>query len=347
MVTNKKLIYALLFGSVASISLPAAAAYGIQIDDQNKLIFGGYIKADVRYVDGDVAYQDQWTGAGTPLEESASQFRLFANETRFNTKYIHGDLVGFIEMDFFGGGGNQVISNAAQPRLRHAFIKYKNVTAGQTWSTLMNTSAIGETADFGGSMMGISFIRQGQIRYTRDGLQLSIENPESFGGDTANDKLPDLIGKYTFKGDWGNVSIAGLARQLNTAGGKTENALGLSIAGRINTFGKDDLRFQIHKGELGRYVGTAAVKDLVGEEVEDTTAYNIAYRHFWSETVRSTLFYGHIEGDVSRNETSQWGMNLFTNLTKKLSMGLEVGNYSIDHADSDSTYGQLSIRYAL
>ncbi|TKB51321.1 hypothetical protein FCL40_01830 [Ferrimonas sediminicola] len=337
-----------LVTSLAAMATPALAAYEIQLNDNDKLVFGGYIKADVRYVDGDVAYQDQWTGGGKGLDESASQFRIFANETRFNTKYIHGDLVGFIEMDFFSGdAGNQVISNSLRPRLRHAFVKYKNITAGQTWSTFMNTSAIGETADFGSTMMGISFIRQGQIRYTNGGLELAMENPESFGGDTANDKLPDLIAKYTFKGDWGNVSVAGLARQLNTTGGESENALGFSVAGRINTFGKDDLRFQVHKGELGRYVGTAAVKDLVGEEVEDTTAYNIAYRHFWNETVRSTLIYGHIEGDVSGKETSQWGVNLFKNFTKELSMGLEVGNYSIDHEDKDSMYGQFSIRYAL
>ncbi|WP_090361303.1 DcaP family trimeric outer membrane transporter [Ferrimonas sediminum] len=344
---NNKLKPALFFGLVTSISLPADASYEVQIGEQDTLIFGGYIKADVRYVDGNVAYKDQWTGAGTPLDQSASQFRIFANETRFNTKYIHGDLVGFIEMDFFGDGGNQIISNSTQPRLRHAFIQYQNVLAGQTWTTFMNTSAIGESADFGGSMMGISFVRQGQIRYTNGGLQLALENPESFGGDTANDKLPDVIVKYTFKGDWGNVSIAAVGRQLNTTGGNTETAVGGSIAGRIYTFGKDDLRIQYHQGELGRYVGTAAVKDLVGEQVEDTTAYNVAYRHFWTESLRSTLLYGHIEGDVSGNETSQWGVNLFTNLTPELSVGAEVGNYSIDHEDKDAFYGQFSVRYAL
>ncbi|SDK44082.1 hypothetical protein SAMN04488540_1383 [Ferrimonas sediminum] len=336
-----------LVSAVAAVTSPAFAGYEIELNDNDKLIFGGYIKVDARYVDGDVAYKDQWTGGGAGLEESASQFRIFANETRFNTKYIHGDLTGFIEMDFFGGGGNQIISNSINPRLRHAFIKYQEILAGQTWSTFMNTSAIGETADFGSTMMGISFIRQGQLRYTKGGLQLSLENPESFGGDTANDKLPDVIAKYTFKGDWGNVSVAAIGRQLNTDGGNTETAIGGSIAGRINTFGKDDLRFQYHQGELGRYVGTAAVKDLVGEEVEETTAYNVAYRHFWTESLRSTLIYGHIKGDVSGNETSQWGVNLFNNLTPELSMGLEVGNYAIDHEDKDSFYGQFSIRYAL
>ena len=81
-------------------------------------------------------------------------------------KYTHGDVMGFIEMDFWGGGGNEIVSNSANPRIRHAFIKYKDVLAGQTWSTFMNTSAIPESADFAGATLGLVFIRQGQVRYT-------------------------------------------------------------------------------------------------------------------------------------------------------------------------------------
>lgn len=183
----------------------AMAGYDFNVGDDGKLSFGGYLKVDARYVNGDVAYRDFWIGTGTPLEESASQFRIFANESRFNTKYVHGDVMGFIEMDFLGGGGNQVVSNSAHPRLRHAFIKYKDLTVGQTWTTFMNTSAIPETADFAGATVGLAFVRQGQIRYDMGGFQVSIENPESDGGDTANDDLPDVVARYNFKGDWGNV----------------------------------------------------------------------------------------------------------------------------------------------
>lgn len=209
----------------------AMAGYDFNVGDDGKLSFGGYLKVDARYVNGDVAYRDFWIGTGTPLEESASQFRIFANESRFNTKYVHGDVMGFIEMDFLGGGGNQVVSNSAHPRLRHAFIKYKDLTVGQTWTTFMNTSAIPETADFAGATVGLAFVRQGQIRYDMGGFQVSIENPESDGGDTANDDLPDVVARYNFKGDWGNVSISALGRRLNTLGGNSETAFGGSIAG--------------------------------------------------------------------------------------------------------------------
>jgi hypothetical protein len=337
----------LLASSIMAATTSAFAGYQIDLTENDKLTFGGYIKIDARYVDGDVAYRDFWIGDGAPLAQDASQFKIFANETRFNTKYVHGDVTGFIEMDFWGGGGNEIISNSANPRIRHAFVKYKDLTVGQTWSTFMNTSAIPESADFAGATTGLVFIRQGQVRYNVGNFQVSLENPESWGGDTANDSVPDVIARYDFKGDWGSVSVSGLARQLNTTLGNSESAFGASVAGRIKTTGKDDIRFQIHKGELGRYVGVAAAKDLYGEEVEDVTSVLVAYRHFWNETLRSTVLYGKVEGDVSDRERSQWGVNLFKDLTKELAIGVEVGNFSIDELDKDSTYVQATMRYML
>jgi hypothetical protein len=339
----------LLAGGLLAISAAANAGYEIKLSEEDKISFGGYIKIDARYVDGDVAYKPFWLGAGTAvaLPESQSQFNLFANETRFNMKYTHGDVMGFIEMDFWGGGGNEIISNSANPRIRHAFIKYKDVTVGQTWTTFMNTSAIAETADFAGPAMGLAFIRQGQVRYTSGNFQVSLENPFTFGGNGDIDNVPDVIAKYSFKGDWGNVSVAGLARQLHTTLGNTETGIGYSVAGRIKAFGKDDLRFQVHGGNVGRYVGVVSAMDVVGEEAEETTAYTAAYRHFWTEDLRSTLAYGHAEADISGMESTQWSVNLFKNLTKQLAIGFEVGNYTRDDQDVDSNYAQASLKYVL
>ena len=212
---------------------------------------------------------------------------------------------------------------------------------------MVNTSALAEAADFGGPLNAAAFIRQGQIRYTQGNFQVAVENPESDKGDPSQDSMPDIIAKYTFKGDWGNVSIAGLARQLNTLGGNSESAFGYGIAGKINTFGKDDLRFQYHGGETGRYVGVVAARDLVGEEVEETTSYMVAYRHFWTEDIRSTAFYGNTTTDVSDADRTHWGVNVFKNYTKELSFGLEVGNFESADQDADSDYVQFSAKYVL
>jgi len=337
----------LLLASSLLIASNANAGYDIQVTDEDKISFGGYIKIDARYVDGDVAYRPFWIGTGAALPESKSQFNLNAAETRFNIKYTHGDVMGYLEMDFLGGGGNEIISNSHHPRLRHAFIKYKDLTVGQTWSTFMNTSAIPESADFAGATVGLVFIRQGQIRYTMGNFQVSVENPESWGGEASDDNVPDVVARYNMKGDWGSVSFSALARQLNTTLGNSENAFGASIAGRIKTSGKNDLRFQFHKGELGRYVGVAFTPDLAGEEVEDITSYLVAYRHFWNESLRSTVLYGKAESDITERNRSQWSVNLFKNVTKQLAIGGEIGQFKMDDANADSNYAQLSFRYTL
>jgi hypothetical protein len=389
---NNKFKKLLLASSILVATGAANAGYEIKLGEEDKISFGGYIKVDARYVDGDLAHTQYWGGAllHPAAGESKSQLNLNANETRFNMKYTHGEVMGFIEMDFYGAassGGtvaNEKISNSSNPRLRHAFVKYKDVLVGQTWSTFMNTSAIPETADFAGPAMGLVFIRQSQVRYTMGNFQVALENPYTWGG-SANgslDDVPDVIARYNFKGDWGNVSVSGIARQLNTGGtaavaaapavtvlatngdtviitpavvgvtsatNDTETAIGYSVAGRLKTIGKDDLRFQIHGGEVGRYVGVGATVDLdkTGKKAEETTAYIVAYRHFWSEDLRSTVAYANSKADTTDIEATQWSVNLFKNLTKQLSVGVEVGNFSRDDQDADSDYAQLSLKYVL
>ena len=325
----------------------AHAGYKVDINDKSSITFGGYIKVDSRFVTGDIAYRDFWIGNGTVLPEDQSQFRIFADETRFNTKYVNGDVTGFIEMDFLGGGGNQVVSNSSKPRIRHAFIKYKDFTVGQTWTTFMNTSAIPETADFAGATVGLAFIRQGMVRYSKNGFQVALENPESSGGDSSKDSMPDVVGRYDFKGDWGTVSVSGLARELVTQMGRKEMAMGGSVAGKIMIGEKDDFKFQAHFGEVGRYIGVGATPDVIGEEVEDVTSYLGAYRHFWTDTMRSNVFYGKITTDIMDIDRSQWGVNIFEDLTKDLTVGFEVGKFLMKRPDADAFYGQLSLRYML
>ncbi|MEW6997355.1 DcaP family trimeric outer membrane transporter [Colwelliaceae bacterium BS250] len=343
---------------LALLAGSAQAGYTFKINETDSITFGGYIKVDARYTDGDVPYRDFWIGSGGGSEDK-SQIKLFANESRINTKFVHGDVTGFIEMDFYGGGGNEVISNSSNPRMRHAFIKYEKFTFGQTWTTFMNTSSLAETADFGGPQVAEAFVRNTLIRYTNGGLELAIENPETWGSednpeltpDPANDDFPDLIAKYSFKGDWGNVSVAGLARVLNvidaTGDEDTESAVGISVAGKINVFAKDDIRFSVSTGNLGRYVGITAATDLYNGEVEESTSVMAAYRHFWTETVRTSVFFGNTTTEESDRDRSHYGVNIFKNYTKELSYGFEVGNYVVDDQDSESLYAQFSAKYVL
>lgn len=355
----------------------AFAGYTLDLGDDNKLTFGGYIKADVRYVDGDLKYQDYWRG-NNPGFEDTSKTHFNVKESRFNTKYQHGDVTAFIEMDLYGGDGNEVATNSTNPRLRHAFVKYKGWMAGQYWTTFTPLKAFPDALDFGGAIVGEVFIRQPMIRYTAGGFSVALENPETWGGDSptglnvagggstnidAEESLPDLVAAYAFKGDWGEVQAGVLVRQLeqgdnDTASGRDkldETAVAGNIGGRIN-LGKDDIRFQVNVGESGRYVGAGMVNDIVidpktGKKViEDTTAFTVAYRHLWSDKWRSSLYYGEATTDTLDLDRSHWGVNLIRQMTPALSVGAEAGQFSVDDdigENGDSTYFQMSVKFSI
>ena len=120
--------------------------------------------------------------------------------------------------------------------------------------------------------------------------------------------------------------------------------------------GKDDFRFQATFGEAGRYVAAGLTPDIVVEPsddqmaVESTIAYAVSYRHFWTDTMRSTAFYGAAETDVLERKRSHWGINLIDSITDHLDVGVELGNYAIDDANIDgidSHYLQFSATYKL
>ena len=340
-----------------------------QGEKQTKVLIGGYGKVDICHVSGDVAYQDYWLAnfsGGAAQDTSHTAFNV--KESRVNLTVQHGDIKGFVEMDFYGGGGNEVVSNSSNPRLRHLYIQYKNWMAGQNWTTFMPLHALPESLDFGGPHAGEVFIRQTQLRYTHGAWQFAIENPETNGdGDVGSsvsgvgvtdaqadkdESLPDFIARYNYKADWGMVSVAVLLRQVDQ-GGLDKTATAFNIAAKINTVGKDDLRFQVTSGDAGRYVAAGITPDIVTAEgkqtaeVESTVAYAIAYRHFWTPKLRSSVFYGSASTDVLERKRSHFGANLITSYNEYLDLGVELGNFSVDDEGMqsiNSNYLQFSAK---
>ena len=365
---NKKVVLGALLTSTGILSTAAMAdPFIIDFKNGDNMKFGGYIKADARYVSGDLNYQDYWIG-NNPGAVDTSKLGLNIKESRFNISYTHGDWTGFIEMDFYGGGGNEIISNSTHPRLRHAYVKNENWLIGQTWSTFMPLAALVESLDFGGPHVAEGFIRQVQIRYTVGNWQFALENAQTFGDSDGNgqsgnvgvtgsnadpdSKLPDFVARYNFKGDWGQASVAGLVKKVDQ-GGIDEVATALSFSGRINSVGKDDIRFQVSLGEPGRYVGTTLATDIVvdpvsGEtKVEETTAWYVGYRRVWNEEYRSTIFYANGETDILGHDRSHYAVNLIKQFTPKLTVGVEFGKYVVDDGglDLDSSYLQTSVKF--
>jgi hypothetical protein len=313
---------------------------------------GGFIKTNARIVEGDLAYQHSWTGSATP-ENNTRRNQISAQESRLNMTIIPKiaespeTAKGFIEIDFSASGqGDTNFSNSYSPRLRHAYIQYAGLTAGQNWTSLINTQSFAETSDLGGTLVGQAMVRQSIIRYQNNNWMFAIENPSTYGTDingdnisTAQDILPDIIMRYDNHWQNGLLSFSALGRELNTGADKNNKkwVLGGSIAGKISIGSKDDIRFQFHYGKLGRYVGTSAANDVYLGEAETTIAGMLAYHHVWSEAYRSNFVYGWTQTKLSDANRYHWCANVFTQLSPYLTMGIEIGRFQQEADASNST----------
>lgn len=332
-------------------SAPSFADYSVAINDDHKLSFGGYFKADFRNVNGDLAYRDFWTGNNI-VKPDTNETRFNVRESRFNIKYQNQAIKAVLEWDFYDdqnpSGSTETITGGHSLRLRHAYIDYDKWRVGQTWSTFVPLVSIADALDFGGAHVGQTFIRQSQVRYTTGGLEVALENPSTQSG--ISQSVPDVVARYTVKGDWGQMAVAGLMRTLDNGDDPTAadgSQFAYNIHGRIKTFGKDDFRFSYNDGRSGRYVSPGAnINDLAKDgDIHKTQAYTLAYRHFWTETWRSSLYYGDVKIDELDVERNHWGLNLIKNITQHFSLGGEVGRYQTESAESD--YFQISAKYIL
>ena len=149
------------------------------------------------YVRGDFIYdtrQDLGDSFGATFISGGpdrEHVRLHARQSRFRigsrSRTAVGEVRTVIEGDFFGFGGDELVSNSDALRLRLAWGEW-NITpnvrlrVGQDWSNFMNLFAGPTTVDFNGPL-GIAFIRQAQVRltYEEEGwlFAVAVENPET------------------------------------------------------------------------------------------------------------------------------------------------------------------------
>lgn len=351
---------------------------------------GGYVKLDAittYYHNGTVsplsALRDFHIPGAIPVGDKDENLYtdFHAKESRLNlqtvTKFDDGrEIKGYLEMDFLlSPGGDERVSNSYSPRLRHFYFATGPWLFGQTWMTFMIV-VLPDDLDFIGSPEGTTFGRQAQVRYSRNGWQLALENGETtvtpcLGGPrvvTGTAQMPDFVIRRNFKGDKGSVSAAGIVRQLNyrDEGADIDDAeagFGLSVGAEVNTVGKDDLRVMVTAGRgLGRYLGlnfaNAAAVDSTGKmEAIDEVAGFVAYRHFWNDQWRSTVNASFCHADnpidltgvkVNRNAQS-YSANLLYAPVPAWTIGVEY-TYAMRELEdgTDGRYDrvQFSARYS-
>lgn len=328
--------------------------------------FAGYVKADAisqrtsgGQLPGNSILRDFLIPGAIPVggEESGFDTDFSARQSRFIFKTatdVGSDhkLNSHIELDFMvTDGGDERVSNSFTPRLRQAFITYDNWLFGQAWSTFQNVGALPDSLDFIGVTPGTVFDRQPMVRWTKGGLQIAVEQPEtavtnSAGGRVlaGDDQLPDVVGRYNWTGDWGSVSAAGIVRQLHVSKDDLNGvddaawAYGLSLSGKLKVGERDDFRFMATAGGgLGRYIGVNIVNDAAIDgdgNLDPIFTYSGfgAYRHYWSPRVRSTIAGSYFKADnpvlLTTDQVTDESWNALANIiwspVDPLDIGIEL-----------------------
>ena len=328
---------------------------------------GGYLKADFMtshfddgFIDAGNIARDFYIPGATPVggghSDTVTDFhiresRIFleASQSLANDETIRG----YFEIDFLGTlSGDKRVTNSYSPRIRHAYIGYQNWLVGQFFSNFQDTTIIPEAADFVGVTDGIVFNIQPQVRYTFDnGWSVSVESPESTvtpyqGGNgrvtTGDSTLPDLTARYVHEAGDVYFSAAGIVRQLeyrDRAQGisTTQTGYGVNLGLKWD-LGPHDIRTSlVHGPGLGRYVGLnvangAVLDEALNLDALDVTGVSFAYRHVWSERIRSNIMYSRADIDNSaalagldaNDRTERVAANLMYQVNARLVVGTEL-----------------------
>lgn len=298
-----------LGGALVFMAASAQAMDGGFMVGNTTFKLGGYVDLDLHmteYSNGTTPAnridRDMYIPSLTPTTadgESSEHFDMQAETSRLSFTAKNGGTTGYIEIDFLGDNADERVSNSHRPRIRRAFIKNGKWLMGQEWSTFQNLSAIPESASFLTASDGQIFVRQQMVRWTNGPLQIALENPGESrvrGPDTDNNgvfvrtdvdaaEMPDVVIRYNYKADFGNISASVLNRQIKK-GDFDETGVSFNIAGKVKA-GPGDVRFSYSSGEgMGRYIGLHAANEAdsriengdVKTELVESTGYVAAYR---------------------------------------------------------------------
>lgn len=316
----------------ASLLAVAAAGQAQAVDftvDNTDVTIGGYVKLDAIYNAGqelgDTAF---FAGLDVAAEENdtdrTGHTNFHARQSRITVQTITDtglgeDLTTFVQTDFFGGTGNEVVSNSRSLRLRHAYFEYGGVLAGQTWSNFM-PMVFAPTVDFGGPT-GYIFNRQAQLRYTAPigtaNFSVSAENPEAnLLAGNSKDPLPEFTARLAGSTNASSYSLSGVVTQLETDDGindDSETGVGLNAAGSL-TVGATTIG-----GQLGYYDG--------------------ANRYLWQTS--SSFANGYVNANGNIETVDQVGAMLYLDqvLVSSLNAGLVFGLNDADTSDESAANG--------
>ena len=347
--------------------------------------FGGYAKTDLIHDFSGTGNKQQFVLGqipvdGSPTEGSYSHMQV--SETRFNfdmrnSESPHDNSL-FLEFDFFDE------SNKTSTRLRHAYVRYGKLLAGQTWTLLSELRQLPLLLDFaaGDSILGG---RTQQLRWTNHsddqtfGWAVALEkfddsgiyNPTALSGEARSD-YPRLASGFTKLWDRVEWSTGVALTQLRFDGANgvvspTELAYTATTAGRvyldsnkINWFG---FGFGYQSGSITDVITFAnagvpnAAIDANGN-LDLAKAWNtqLGLHWKWNSQYSSNVSYAYAKiTDVPAAFEPDWirigsaiHANLIYKYDKQLALGIEIMHgerENVSGRDGDAQRIQFSTFY--
>lgn len=321
----------------------------------------GFITLDATYDFRNAGKNDVFKPSDIPLagQSTGPSFFMSAKQTRIGAILTRstplGPVKGVFEADFH----NTADQANGLLRIRHAFVQWRGLTAGQTWSTFYDIESRPQTVDYQGPA-GSSFMRVPLIRYELANKNhiwsIGLEDPvEDIAGkgdiQLIKQTAPDVIAGYKtyWNGRRSFLKLAVLGRQFKYQTTDSISKLtdasnvygwGAMAVGRLGlNSGEDNIKFELAGGAgVAHYLlGTTglnldAIVDAKGQKPDDIHIGGgfVAYQHYWSRQLNSTAIAGAYEiGDRSlfNNSDLHYSVyataNLFYTPVKPLSVGLE------------------------
>ncbi|MDV4042203.1 hypothetical protein CMT37_05095 [Elizabethkingia anophelis] len=284
-----------------------------------QLKFSGFIQADYMF---DAQQMKSKDGFVSPLidmpqkNSESSYFSIKQSQLRVDIQNPQIDISGKVEVDFYGA------NDTSAPRLRQAYITWKQLMFGQSWSNFSDVDTWCQLLDFVGPNASMS-TRQVQLRYTtklksHGLLSLSLEDPDAPSITLPKDSLlwkkkvlyPSFTAAYRYGTAKNYIRIAGIFSPISYEGidgnsisgkqiNKTVFGAGINLSGAYYLKSLDNIKFQTSYG-VGYTTNNIVLHNMGYDMMADINGnlkllpmYNILfmYEHWWNLSLSSTIYY--------------------------------------------------------
>ena len=319
------------------------------------LSIGGFVEADLIHDLYPLGDKYSFTTSSIEMDpgkgsENVTNFSVRPSRLSFKGSNKDNSFSALLEFDFEGSNGTTA------PRLRHAYIIYKNWGAGKYWSNFMDNNNFPDILDFEGPNATI-IIRQIQVRYSFNigkscKMAFSLEEPGSEVSlpSTWSSKsvYPDFTASFEHQFCKGNshLRLALLIHPVTYLNGsfnqKTNLGGALNFTGSIQVTKLDNINFQATAGsgfgkynnDLGGlgYDGFQSTSDTTRLSTSDQLNFFLYYNHWWTPKLSSALGWGYVDmlfikavtGPGVINSTNYASTNLIYYPNNNFKIGLEV-----------------------